>query len=272
MPSLHHHRPDHSEGWIVSYADMMTLLFGFFVILNSFANMDEKKLEEFGKQVADNLNGKYVDKAIQVSELDSDAERQLRAFRMLLSVMNPGADIEAEVKRIEAITAAIGADQGAKDIVIDGLKKDAAKFMTVAQDGVAADSIVEISLPGATLFNPGTDDLRPDALGQIQKLAGTLAQLNGLTTIEVVGHTDSSPPGKESKYRSNWALSSARAGSVADALAKNGISRDMLLIRGMADLAPLFPERSANGAFLPLNQTKNRRVSIVIKKTHVKGR
>jgi chemotaxis protein MotB len=272
MPSLHRASKHHEEGWIVSYADMMTLLFGFFVILNSFADMDDRKLEEFGKQVADNLNGKYVDKAVKITGADTDAERQARAFRLLLSLMNPGANVNEEMKRVEALTAATSADASAKQIVTEGIAKETAKYMAVARDGVAADSVVEISLPATTLFAAGSDELRPEAVGKLRELSATLSRLNGLTTVEVVGHTDSSLPDRSSKYRSNWAMSSARAGTVADALVASGVRREMLLIRGMADLAPLYPERSPTGAVIPENQEKNRRVSIVVKKSLSKGR
>lgn len=272
MPSLKKQHHVHDEGWIVSYADMMTLLFGFFVILYSFANMDDKKLEEFGKQVAENLNGKNVQHAVKVVEEDTDTQRQLRAFRLLLSVMSPGADLDKEIKRVEQMTAAIAADAGAQKIVMEGLKDEIGRAIAVASDGIAADSVVEISLPGTTLFQMGSDELLPAAQPRIRELAATLAGLNGLTTIEVVGHTDSSLPGKGSKFQTNWAMSSARAGSVAAALAENGVDLQHMLIRGMADLDPLVPERSSQGVLLPGNQAKNRRVSIVIRKTNTRGR
>lgn len=270
MPSIRQTHKNHDEPWIVSYADMMTLLFGFFVILNSFAVMDDRKFEEFGKQVADNLTGKPT-KPVDQKNL-SEVDRQVKAFRVLLSLMNPSGGVEEQMRRIEQYSAARDSRKEMKALLVDGLKDDVERLRaSMPEGGVDPDSVIEVMLPEGTLFAPGRDDLLPDAATRLSGMAATIRGLGDIVSIEVVGHTDSSPPSATAHFNSNWALSSARAGTVAAVLVRSGIARDIVSVRGLADLKPLYPERDARGAVIAKNQAKNRRVAIVLRRRPAAG-
>ena len=88
-----------------------------------------------------------------------------------------------------------------------------------------ADS-VEIALPDTTLFEPGTATLTKDSKVGLKRIAQSLMKVKGLVGIEISGHTDSSPPSANAKFSSNWALSSARAGAVAEELIKQGVDAE----------------------------------------------
>jgi chemotaxis protein MotB len=88
--------------------------------------------------------------------------------------------------------------------------------------------------------------------------------------VEIVGHTDSTLPSAQARFRDNWSLSSARAGAVARVLLENGIPRTSLNIKGMADLQPMADESVNDPIQKSTNRSKNRRVHIIVKKVETK--
>src|SRR3954469_3184543 len=89
------------ELWIVSYADMMTLLFGFFVILYSLSNVDDRKLSVVGKQLAAAFRGE-VDHKDSKSEVGMLMEaRQIRALQLLIAMLSLGENMDQAVDNIE---------------------------------------------------------------------------------------------------------------------------------------------------------------------------
>ncbi len=119
-------------------------------------------------------------------------------------------------------------------------------------------------LPAATLFPSGGYQLAPDARLKLKTLADGLRQVPGLVEIEVVGHTDGQPP-PHGAEGNNFTLSSMRAGAIAGVLIDFGVDKKKLVVRGMGDLKPLLPERTADGRPDPANMAKNRRVNLLLK-------
>ncbi len=268
--SLHRHddSADHSELWIVSYADMMTLLFGFFVILYSLSQIDDKKFSTVGKELAEAFSGKVDKSETEVTQL-MDA-RQIRALQMLVAMLNLGENVEQAVENIERKAAGAQSMEAARQMLIEDLKAkhEEANLDALRLNVTHKDDEVEIALPDTMLFESGTADLTPRAKIGLQRIAGFLTRVKGLAGIEVVGHTDSLPPSRSAKFPSNFALSAARAGAVTEELIKHGVEGKTLATRGMASLQPLFPERRSDGSIIPANLAKNRRVSILVKKAH----
>jgi chemotaxis protein MotB len=116
------------------------------------------------------------------------------------------------------------------------------------------------------LFELGRADLSPAAYQKLRDLGASLSVSSGIEAIEVVGHTDSKPARSDALYRSNFTLSSMRAGIVAEALLKGGVSAAKVKVSGMGSLRPILPERGADGRLIEENCAKNRRVSIVVHK------
>jgi len=260
----HGEHAEEGEPWLISYADMMTLLFGFFVILFSLAQKDDNKMQAIGKELAESFKGS-VDKTNADTGILMEA-RQIRALQMLVALLNLGDNVEKAVESVEKIVAGAKDMEAAKKILMKDLKgKDKVVEelkMTVAE----TEDTIELSLPDTALFVSGGADLMPNAKLGLKKIAGHLQKIRGLSGIEVIGHTDSLPPSRASKYPSNYALSAARAGSVTEELIKHGLVPKGIATRGMANLQPLFPERRADRSLIPENLSKNRRVSILIRK------
>ncbi len=247
--------------WVVSYADMMTLLFGFFVIIASLSKLDDEKVSSVGKELANAFS------ETGSAQIDSNiGERQLRALQLLAAMANINGNIDEVVEKVENRAAQAENLDMAKEILKDDLQISDTKLVANLSDQTNESKNVEIALPDSFLFVSGTAVLLPAAKSSIRKIAESLSKLKGLAGIEVTGHTDSQPPSSNSLYPNNWALSSARAGAVAEELVRYGVDQKGLITRGMSSLEPLFPEKDANGKILSENQAKNRRVQIVLKK------
>jgi len=118
------------------------------------------------------------------------------------------------------------------------------------------DSLV-LALPEAGSFSSGRADLEPGFRAMLARIAGMLEGWAGRITIE--GHTDNLPVGNNERFRSNWDLSAARAGAVADfLLARGRIDSSRLSVSGYADTRPV--ESNASAA----ERARNRRIEISI--------
>lgn len=258
---------EHGELWIVSYADMVTLLFGFFVILFSLSQVDDKKFNSMAEEMAESFKGDVASKKESDQGLLMEA-RQIRALQMLVAMLNLGENVEQAVENIERKVAAGKSMEVARDLLMKDIKQNQDQLRELQLAVTDKSDQIEIALPDTMLFESGTADLTPKARVGLKSIASYLMKIQGLTGLEVVGHTDSLPPARSSKFPSNWALSAARAGAVAEELLRHGVSSKSLVTRGMASLAPLFPERRGDGSLIPQNLPKNRRVSIIVKKAH----
>jgi len=258
---------DGEEGWLVSYADMVTLLFGFFVILFSLSQQDENKMQAVGKKLAESFKGS-VDKTNTDTGILMEA-RQIRALQMLVALLNLGDNVEKAVESVEKIVAGSKDLEAAKKMLMKDLKSKDKVLDELKGSVKETEDSIEISLPDNALFMSGGADLTPSAKIGLKRVAGYLQKVRGLGNLEIVGHTDSLPPSRASKYPGNFALSAARAGAVTEELIKQGIAPKGIITRGMANLQPLFPERRAGGSVITENLAKNRRVSILIKKKKV---
>jgi chemotaxis protein MotB len=230
------------------------------MILYSMSNMDEKKFYELGKSIASNFKQVDQNNRNQVLAEMVDGKRQLRAFQMLVAILNLGEESEAIEKIEETYSKKVEAEAAGR-VIEQGIRKlpSAKKLRTTpTEKGVLA----EMVLPVRTTFKSGTDQLHPKSKARMRRFAAMLRRVEKFANIEVVGHTDSSPPSANSKYADNWELSSARAATVARALTENGLSGNNLSVKGRASFEPLFPEYNKQGQPIAKNKARNRRVAI----------
>jgi chemotaxis protein MotB len=115
---------------------------------------------------------------------------------------------------------------------------------------------MEIGINAKILFNAGDAALLPESFGVLSRVAGVLAQVPD-GNILVEGHTDSTPIAN-TRYASNWELSSARAGAVVRYLVERGVEPHRLAAIGRADNFPLVAGTD------PASRALNRRVTIVV--------
>lgn len=251
----HEQHEEDGEGWLVSYADLMTLMFGFFVLMYK-AVSDDGRVKELQKKIGESLSG--FDRPV-MEHIDEPAneERQARAFQLLLKMIdiNPStavSDIEKkfadhkEAKALKDVFAKKLGENGVSDI----------SFQT--------DANLKIIIPTDAGFQSGSAKLTPNAEAKLSDIAGTLFKMKDIVKLEVVAHTDDQPPRVGGEWSSNWSLSAARAASVGDFFQNRGLNGDKLKISGAADTSPLVAVRSLSGEALADARRRNRRIELIV--------
>lgn len=229
------------ERWLVSYADFITLLFAFFVVLYAFSKATQ------GKQA-------------QVSEAIGSAFQSL-------AMLPDGMQISTNHARADADSAAsavmkekpVSATKVKEDLEHMRRELEMALGSQIANGAVGIkmnrDGLV-ISLREAGFFNSGSADPRPESLPTLRQISASLSRTPYDLRIE--GHTDNIPI-HTSEFDSNWELSSARAIRVARILlALDAVPADHLSASGYAEYHPAASNATAEG------RSQNRRVDLVV--------
>ena len=234
------------DRWLVSYADFITLLFAFFVVLFATAKADQKKQ----MQMADAINSAFKSLGI-FPDATRKPSRNLNAAGAAEAPAMPmnivmGEDVLAPAR--------------VKDD-LESLRRDLQQRLSnqVAQHTVSIqmgrDGLV-ISLREAGFFDSGSASPRPDALPTMRQIAASLSRTP--YDLRVEGHTDNVPIHTET-YDSNWELSSARATRIARLfLELRALPADRLSAAGYAEFHPVAGNTTAEGRAL------NRRVDLVV--------
>lgn len=244
------------ERWLLTYADMITLLMVLFIVLFAIGQIDEKKFDKLHDGLAQSFGASTVldggaglldGSAVQAPAPDDSRageqalERQRQAMLAAQRQID-AAKAEAEaMAKLEASLAATLAKQGFSGAV---------QFQAIAGRGLVLNIVTD-----RVLFDLGQATLRPQGSKVLDVLAPMLKKLpNGLV---VEGHTDSQPI-SDSRFASNWELSTVRATTVLRRLLADGIDPSKVAAAGYADQRPLQAGDSA------ASRARNRRVAIVI--------
>ena len=143
-------------------------------------------------------------------------------------------------------------------------EKDAIEIASALSKEIA-EGVIEVETSGRTItvrikehgtFASGSADLSPNFKPVLKIVRGVLEDTDGMFVVE--GHTDNQPI-STARFRSNWALSSARAVSVAHALFGGPLTQDRFSVAGFADTRPLVSHET------PAGRSRNRRVEVVIR-------
>jgi chemotaxis protein MotB len=260
------HGGEHEEGerWLVSFADMMTLLFALFMVLFSISSVNTSKLTALQKSLQDAFSGAVLSggKAImstgsEVSPKRAAAEPPLTSLTALTS--SPATSVSpktggeakkaaAEQQEFQELKRRI--DAQARKAGLQGKV-----LTTVRRRGL----VIEI-LTDKLFFDSGSAQLKPEALGILDKIAVILA--GELThPIVVEGNTDSQPI-SGAQYPSNWELSGARAAAVVRDFTGHGINPRRMSFTGYGSTMPIADNSTAAG------RSKNRRVDVVLSRIH----
>ncbi len=254
----HEHHEEHpDERWLLTYADMITLLLALFIVLFAMGNTDPKKAEPLAASVKDALNVSIAPGGTAIAETggqaDSSSLKQsvpTPSLQEAISQVKPVSAEEAEqeseqLEQLKERIDAAAAEDGLKDKV---------------QTKVTRDGLVVLLLSDDFLFDSGSAELKPRS-NRIMARIAQLLRLEGSHAVRVSGHTDSVPV--SGKYPSNWELSTARASAVVRGLARNKVSPARMEAAGRAYLAPVASNATDRG------RSKNRRVEILIPRQKV---
>ena len=232
-------------GWFGTFADMMTLLFAFFVLLAALSTMDPVKIMEMAnstgkslgskikKEGAAELEGKYEKKATKLSEVKASLDEMVE-------------EVKAEMK---------------------DSKGDPPVEVTTSAKGVTLEISGDFSFgSGSSAISPGLMELLSEKIVPEIK--------NSIFQIEIAGHTDSDvlPKAYQKRFPSNWELSTARGSAVVRNVIDKGVNPTRLVAAGYADWVPRgqsgnLTQKIDRQTVLGLNDTaekkgRNRRIEI----------
>lgn len=234
------------ERWIVSYADFVTLLFAFFVVMFATAKADQGKARAVSESVRAALDGSTVSKASSAAKAQSDTAAALASDPT--QAEDAGKDDMAE-KMARAALELLPLMESLKKELRPEIRKGTVELHMEAR-GLA------ISFKQAAFFDSGSSDVKAAAIPTVGKVGGALRQIQNAVRLE--GHTDNVPI-HTSKFASNWDLSAARAIAVLEVLTSQfQVPRSRLAIGGYAEVAPIASNDTDEG------RSRNRRVDVVV--------
>lgn len=228
---------EEAVGWITTYADLVTLLLVFFVLLYSMSSLD---IEKF----------KVALESIQISLGEATPSRGLMEF------IEVPETLDTEVS-IEKIT---GLKKKDKD---EEIVKDISQFIQQKRMGEhivlqVMDGKVIIRIRGKVLFQSGKAKLNRLAYPILDEIVSVVDEYYEYS-VNIKGHTDNVPISSD-KFPSNWELSAVRATTVLKYLIRRGISPSRLTATGYGEVLPLVPNNTAE------NRSTNRRVEFVLER------
>ena len=263
LANKHRKKSTAGTGWIVTFADLMTLLLTFFILLLSFSSMDTEKYKAIAQSMAVSFGVSWIqgDKTGgQLTLIDSDmvppptADKEVVVEEVVQPPTPEALSIVDEVAKGQPSPVVIDAGlEGLAEELIQKLEKD---IVSNAIDVSFDTEKVIVRFSSEASFTSGSDELKDGMLPIINKIVSALARCEG--DITVSGYTDNQPI-TSGRFRSNWDLSAARAVSVVHQLVlEQKIDANRVMAAGHAETNPLVDNDT------PENRSKNRRVEIKI--------
>ncbi|OOZ37243.1 flagellar motor protein MotD [Solemya velesiana gill symbiont] len=245
------------DRWIVSYADFITLLFAFFVVMYAISSVNEGKY----RVLSDTLTDAFLAAArtmdpIQVGEQPLSTDQQAGEFAPF--------DTPEDVKRLqEQLDEGEGTGVPMTGPYVPPLSAIATRLEDTLSGFAEQDLVnishtergVEVEMKSKMLYGSGSARLSRDAVAALRDVAIILKPL--INNINVEGHTDNVPI-ETIEFPSNWELSAARAASVVHLFTKLGVDPSRMAAIGYGEHQPLASNDTEEG------RQENRRVALIV--------
>lgn len=218
------------ERWLVSYADFVTLLFAFFVVMFASSTLDKGRAQQVSESVK-----KAIEESTVAAKISAVLGREVKPAKESTKTapaaeLSPSLDLLARELAAEVLAGKIKLSLESRGLVI--------------------------SLPQATYFPSGQDTIDTATFPSLGKVARVIRELPNPVRLE--GHTDSEPI-HTPRFRSNWELSAARSVAMLELLTTQfEVSSSRLTIAGYAENVPVSSNETLEG------RAQNRRVDLVI--------
>lgn len=237
-----------SERWLITYADLITLLMIFFVVMYAMSSIDQSKFDSLSVSMNKALN---PSNKVQIDSMGNTG---------IISKTTKEGEKDAKDDKTQ-----LGATEAEKEQQrLDDLKKKVERFI---HDNNLAGQInvidtergVQITLNDTALFESGSATLKAEA----QRILGGMAPFLQIVPNEIAveGHTDNVPI-NNARFPSNWELSATRAINVLHDIESKGVPAKRLHAVGYADTMPLAPNDTVK------NRSANRRVNLIVLREH----
>lgn len=235
-----HEEHENHERWLVSYADFITLLFAFFVVMYSISSVNEGKY----KVLSESLVGVFSEpeRAIKPIPIGDERPRTTEPDRSMIEDSPNSSTSAGPSEPLQQIASSMREAFG--DLI-------ASEQLTVRGNELW----VEIELNSSLLFPSGDAIPNEMAFTLVEKVAKILAPYEN--PIHIEGFTDNLPI-NTAQFPSNWELSAARAASIVRMLAMDGVDPGRMAAVGYGEFQPVADNATAEG------RSRNRRVVLVI--------
>lgn len=263
----HEEVSENHERWVISYADFITLLFAFFVVMYSISSVNEGKY----KVLSDSLVEVFHSSSRTINPV-SPGDMQTRSSNdQLIQLPVPGhypsnEDYKYSVESIFDDVETRAVKQGElRDNEVSHLTKMSEKLAYSLQQQVSADQVeiknvgdwLEVNIKASVLFASGSAVLSPQARTLLGQITDVLK--DSTNPIHVEGYTDNVPI-ETNLFPSNWELSAARAASVVRMFQSRGLQPERMAAVGYGEYHPVADNKTEEG------RAKNRRISIIVSK------
>lgn len=263
-----HHDEENHDRWLISYADFITLMFAFFVVMYSISSVSEGKyrvLSDSLAQIFDNTQGisnttptpinlpikqskphELIEGTIQEEKIEGANEEILNEKTEAVEKIEETNEPKKEKNRVKKSLGEIA----------DDIRYELIPF--IDDDLISVNNTnnkIEVEIKSEMLFTSGNARLKSEVIPVLSNLAVIFSTFNN--PIQVEGFTDNQPI-KTTAFPSNWELSAARAASVVHLLMRRGIEPQRMSATGYAEYKPIADNATKEG------RQKNRRVMIII--------
>ncbi len=239
-----HEEHENHERWLVSYADFITLLFAFFVVMYSVSRIDNKRMIDVVKSIKFAMHYKGQGGVDAMPIFDGPASEG-GCMANLADAERPS---QKQIEAIEAMRRRL--EKKFKGFLVE--KQGMTTAVTLHIEGKK----LMVRLSVARFFDPMQAAIRPDVLPVLDVVADELQRMH--RPIRIEGHTDDTPV-TSGRYRDNWDLSASRAASVTAYLERvHGFPSQLLSAAGYGESRPV----ASNDT--PAGRELNRRIDRVV--------
>ena len=256
----HTHEEHADERWLLTYADMITLLMALFMVLFSISSVNTSKFESLQRAMQDAFSGKILSggESIQQTGADTQANRPA-ATPPIPAIQAITQQLDAAKQQNKSKSAAKEqADFKALKQKIDAYAREHG-LTDKLETTVARRGLVIRLLTDKVLYDSGSATLNPAATPLLDRIS-SLLRTEFDHPIVVEGHTDDQPIAG-AQYPTNWELSAARATAVVRYFIRDHVPPGRLAASGYGAMHPISTNATADG------RARNRRVEIVLTRT-----
>lgn len=260
MRSRRHHAEEHEnhERWLVSYADFITLLFAFFVVMYAISSVNEGKY----RVLSDTLDAAFRarDRSASIINIGVPPRTPVpnpNASHPGAEVGDPSPTIETELEDLGREPTGTGrAFEQRPEVMAQRVREALSELVrkgtvTVTQGG----EWVEVEMRSQILFDSGSAQVRREALPVLREVAKAVGRFSN--RLQVEGYTDNTPV-RSAMFASNWELSSMRAASVVRVFSDASVAPERMAAVGYGEFRP------KAGNETPQGRQQNRRVVVRI--------
>lgn len=259
-----------APAWVMTFADLMSLLMCFFVLLLAFSEMDAQKF----KQLSGSMKMAFgVQRQIKADDIPKGTSIIAQEFSPGIPQPTPFQIVEQDTTddTKDNLEFSEGSDGDQKSLAermytaaVESVREEAEKLVEDLKEEIEtgmlevewSEAEITVRLKEKSTFNSGEAKLKSSSFQIVDRVSESLNKIDG--NIIVAGHSDNVPISTY-EYRSNWELSAARAANVVHHLTKKGrVDPYRVQMRAHAETKPLVPNDSQE------NKARNRRVEIVI--------